>query len=161
MTPTSSNFRPLTVVSPIHKAQRQLSLCLSERSVALGLPGQEGHVLSFVAHYGPCSVGELGRVFGYPPSTLTGVLDRLERTALLSRRIHPSDRRSFLVEATAEGRRLGVEARRMVEDFEAEVLARVDDGDLQGFRAVLAAVAEVAAVAVHPREAEQTKGLTR
>jgi len=148
-------MRPLQVVSPIHKAQRQLHFALTEKCLAVGIPGNEGHVLSFLVPYGPCKVGDLVRVFGYRPSTMSGVLDRLEDAGLLRRKTDPSDRRSFLVEATRRGARLGDEARRIVHDFEEEILDRVSDDDLDGFHAVLEALAQVAGVAIHPREVQK------
>lgn len=148
-------MRPLTIISPIHKAQRQLHLSLSEKCLAVGVPGNEGHVLAFVAFFGPCKVGDLAHVFGYQRSTLTGILDRLERAGLITRRTDPDDRRSFLVEVTKEGNRLGRAARRVVEDFEQEILDKVSERDVKGFRTVLEALAEVAGVPVHPREIHQ------
>ncbi len=47
---------------------------------------------------------ELVQRTGQRPSTLTGVLDRLERRGLLGRTAHPRDRRSLQVVLTPEGR---------------------------------------------------------
>ena len=138
--------KPLQVVSPLHKALRQISEHLTAKMKETGAPGSEAHLLSFVEVYGPCRVGELRRVFGYQPSTLTSLLDRLESEGLVTRRIDHEDRRSFLIEATAEGRRIGRRARRVVEEFESEILEGISAGDLEGFRAVMKAVAEVTQV---------------
>lgn len=137
---------PLQVVSPLHKALRQISEHLTRQMREIGAPEKESHLLAFVGVYGPCRVGELRRVFGYQPSTLTSTLDRLESDGLVTRSIDPEDRRSFLIEATAEGRRVGRRARRAVEEFESEILEGIDAEDLRGFRAVMKAVAEVTQV---------------
>jgi MarR family transcriptional regulator, organic hydroperoxide resistance regulator len=50
------------------------------------------------------TVRELVHATGQRPSTLTGVLDRLERRRLIERRPHPTDRRSIAVHLTADGR---------------------------------------------------------
>jgi MarR family transcriptional regulator, organic hydroperoxide resistance regulator len=68
------------------------------------------------------------------PSTLTGVLDRLERRGLVARRPNPADRRSTLIEPTPDGRA----AVRRVADAFAAVEARVADPG--AVRAALAAV---------------------
>lgn len=109
-------------------------------------PGWESHLLSYVEIYGPCRVSELRRVFGYQPSTLTSVLDRLEAEGLLSREPNPEDRRSILIDVTALGRRTGRRARAEVEKFEDEILRHVGEEDLTGFRQVMAAIAEVTQV---------------
>ncbi len=139
---------PLVVVSPLHRALRQLSVHLDEGSRQLGMHGADAHLLAYVAHYGPCPVGELARVFGHKNSTLTSILDRQERDGLVVRSPNPEDRRSFLVTATGEGEARGRRARAMVEAFEQTVLDRVSKQDLQGFGRVLAAVAAVTGVEV-------------
>ena len=109
-------------------------------------PDWESHLLSYVETYGPCRVSELRRVFGYQPSTLTSVLDRLETEGLVIRQPNPEDRRSVLIEVTPPGRRVGRRARDAVEAFEEEILQLLTEKDLEGFNRVMAAVAEVTRV---------------
>lgn len=136
----------LKIVSPVHKALRQISEYLIRQMDEIDAPGWESHLLSYVEVYGPCRVSELRKVFGYNPSTLTSVLDRLESEGLISRRPNRSDRRSILIAVTAKGRRIGRAARRVVEDFEVDILENLSASDLEGFRRVMAAIAEVTQV---------------
>jgi DNA-binding MarR family transcriptional regulator len=138
--------QPLKIVSPVHKALRQISEHLIRQMDQIDAPGWESHLLSYVGVYGPCRVSELRTVFGYSPSTLTSVLDRLESEGLISRRPNQEDRRSVLITVTAKGRQIGRAARRAVEDFEAEILESLSDDDLDGFRRVMAAIAKVTQV---------------
>jgi len=138
--------KPLQVVSPLHKAMRQIAEHLTRKMKEIEAPEKESHLLAFVGVYGPCRVGELRRVFGYQPSTLTSMLDRLESEGFVTRRTDRGDRRSLLVNADAAGRRIGRRARRAVEEFESEILEGIGRKDLEGFRAVMAAVAEVTQV---------------
>lgn len=144
--------KPLIIVSPLHKATRQLSVYLTARMERIGVPPQAGHLLSYVAAYAPCSIPELRRVFGYRPSTLTSVLNRLEDAALVVRRIDPNDRRSFLVEGTPQGQRKGREARRLVEELEAELLEGLDPEQVEAFRAVIGAIGALTQVDLRRRE---------
>ncbi len=139
-------MKPLKIVSPLHKAMRQMSLHLGEAVRAQGMEGADGHLLSYLAVYGPCRIAELRKVFGHKPSTLTSLLDRLERRHWIVRSIDPEDRRGFLIEATTEGARVGSDARQVVESFERSVLARVKSKDLDGFQRVLAALGDVTQV---------------
>ena len=50
--------------------------------------------------------GQVAELLKVSRTTMTGVLDRLEGEGLISRRIHPDDRRSFALELTAAGREL-------------------------------------------------------
>ena len=52
------------------------------------------------------SVVELGRRAGLEPSTMTGLLDRMERDGIVVRQPHPDDRRAQLISLTKEGNRL-------------------------------------------------------
>jgi DNA-binding MarR family transcriptional regulator len=137
-----------TLLSPLHRAMRQLTLFVEGHGG--GLSGADGHLLSYVARYGPCPVGELARVFGHPPSTVTSILDRLEGPGLLGRECNPADRRSRLLRCTAMGRRKIRAAGRALAAVEAEVRARTNGRDWQGFEKVLAAVGDATAVKVRP-----------
>ena len=75
-------MKPLKVVSPLHKAMRQMSVHLGEAVRDQGIEGADGHLLAYVAAYGPCRIAELRRVFGHKPSTLTSLLDRFPEVAL-------------------------------------------------------------------------------
>ncbi len=134
---------PLQIVSPLHKAQRQMSIHLNAAARTHGIEGTEGHLLSFVSVYGPVRIAELRRVFGHQPSTLTSMLDRLEHAGLLKREINPADRRSFLIRATRKGASVGRKARKLVEQFEAELMAEIDPRDLAGFQRVLRVLGDI------------------
>ncbi len=132
----------LQFLSPIHKSTRQVELYLESRMAKLGVSNPEGHLLSYLASYAPCPVGDLRRVFGYKGSTLTSMLDRLERRGLITRDVHLQDRRSFLVELSALGRKTARAVTRVVVDLESDILKHCEPGDLEGFRKVMAAIAE-------------------
>lgn len=146
MSSRSRSKQPLKIVSPVHKALRQISEHLIAKMDEIDAPGWESHVLSYVEVYGPCRVSELRRVFGYQPSTLTSVLDRLESEGLVLRQPNKEDRRSILIAVTPEGRRIGRAARQAVDEFEAEMLRGLTATDLEGFRRVMAAIAQVTQV---------------
>ena len=90
----------------------------------------------------------LGRRAGLEPSTMTGLLDRMERDGLVTRNIDPGDRRAQLVRLT----RLGHDVKAPVEAVVTAVLDRVFadisgrelDRTKQLLRRVLANLKEVA-----------------
>jgi DNA-binding MarR family transcriptional regulator len=83
------------------------------------------------------------QAFGIQPSTLTGVLDRLETRRLIRRARHPTDRRSVLLVLTPSGRRAATTVRQVLDGFEAQLRQRIGAGDLEGFFAVVGAVDQV------------------
>ena len=143
---------PLQFLSPIHKASRQVSIYLERATVELGVSPGEGHLLSYLRSYAPCPVSELERVFGHKRSTLTSMLDRLAERNLLTRKINPSDRRSFSIELTPEGRKLAVKIQRILEAFEQRVKDRITERQRAGFRAVMGAIADVTDVNVREKD---------
>jgi len=74
------------------------------------------------------------------PSTLTNALDRLERRRFLRRKSDPRDRRTFVLELTAAGKRAAREVIALVDSLEARVEAQVSDDQLEAFRTVIAAL---------------------
>ncbi len=139
-------------LSPIHKASRQITIYLERASAELGVSPVEGHLLSYLKTYSPCPVSEIERVFGHKPSTLTSILDRLAERNLLTREINVSDRRSFTIELTSDGRKLAGKLQKILEAFEKRVQERITGREIAGFRAVMEAIAQVTDVNLREKE---------
>ena len=115
----------------------------------------DGDALSYTLLYGPCPVSELSRVFGYKPSTLTGILDRLESAGLLVREPNAEDRRSFLVRTTAQGGNIAEQLRERLEQLEDDVVGQVESRDMEGFEAVVKALGEITQVEIRAEAREE------
>ncbi len=145
---------PLLFLSPIHKSSRQIGEYLAPRCADLGMSGREAHLISYLSHYGPCPVGQLARVFGYPNSTLTSMLDRMEDRGFVDRALSRTDRRSFEVATTRAGRKVSDQVQEIVDDLEAAIRGRIRPRDLEGFQRVMKAVADATEVQI-PQEETQ------
>jgi DNA-binding MarR family transcriptional regulator len=143
--------KPLRFLSPIHKASREVGVYFERLMADSGLAPQEGHILSYLRSYAPCPIAEVITVFGLRGSTTTSVLDRLEERHLLARRPNPDDRRSFLLDLTAEGRRVAEQVQTFVDALERGVAKRITAKDEEGFRAVMDAIHEVTEVTLVDR----------
>jgi MarR family transcriptional regulator, organic hydroperoxide resistance regulator len=129
-----------SIVAALEAAVHRVLDHLAAELADLGLRQAEINVLAQLEPGRPRPVGELVVATGQRPSTLTGILDRLERKRLVRRRVNAADRRSFTIELTAAGQ---VVAARVHEAFVA-LDARVRD-DLplaatDGFHHVLDAI---------------------
>jgi DNA-binding MarR family transcriptional regulator len=96
----------------------------------------EAHVLALLADGNKHTVGDLQRGLAHRPSTLSGILDRLEARKLIRRALNGADRRSLLVSLTRSGR---VAARAVVvalQSVEDQAMRGVAARDRAGFLAV-------------------------
>ena len=141
---------PLRLMPTIHRASRQISLYLETPCRRFGVVPEEGHLLSYLSSYGPCQISEVQRVFGLKNSTLTGVLDRLERKEILRRRPNPRDRRSFLIGLTKKGETIAERLNALASKLESQILRRLGIRDLAGFDSVMQAIADTTGVVVRP-----------
>jgi DNA-binding MarR family transcriptional regulator len=94
----------LPLIAEWQRVTHHLLATLDDELSGLGLSAAETNLLACFAGAPARRVRELVTATGQRPSTLTGVLDRLERRALITRAPHPTDRRSVLVSLTPTGR---------------------------------------------------------
>jgi DNA-binding MarR family transcriptional regulator len=116
---------------------------LSEQVAELGLTPAEVNALANLSDGSPRTVSALGRLVGAAPTTLTSVLDRLERRGHVTRDRHPSDRRAVVVELTPDGLRAARTIQQAIGRLERRALAGLDAEAISGLRAGLDALAEV------------------
>ena len=120
----------------VHRVLDHLAAELSD----VRLRQAEVNVLAQLRPGAPRSVGELVVATGQRPSTLTGVLDRLERRRLVRRRVNPADRRSFTIALTASGERAAARVHAASAALDDAVLAELPPSAANGFHRVLDAL---------------------
>jgi len=75
-------------------------------AAALGVAVSDTFALSHLAMANSLTAGELAQRAGLAPSSVTAMLDRLERAGLARRTVLPEDRRSQQITLTDRGRRV-------------------------------------------------------
>jgi MarR family transcriptional regulator, organic hydroperoxide resistance regulator len=93
----------LPLVADWQRVTHRLLAALDAATSDLRLTAGETNALACFGPDRERTVRELLAATGQRPSTLTGVLDRLERRRLVERRPHPADRRSLTVALTPAG----------------------------------------------------------
>jgi DNA-binding MarR family transcriptional regulator len=124
----------------VHRVLEKLAAELAD----LGLTHGEVNALAQLEPGTTLTVAELLAATGQRASTLTGVLDRLERRGLIERELNPRDRRSFTVTLTEPGAAAAEEVRRTFRNIEEQVLAAVPQRSAKGFFDVLRELDELA-----------------
>jgi DNA-binding MarR family transcriptional regulator len=85
---------------------------------------------------------ELARYAGLEPSTMTGLLDRMERDGFVTRVDDPADRRVQVIRLTENGRKMRETVLRMVDQTLALIFTGISDEDIDKTKAVLRKVLE-------------------
>ncbi len=106
----------------------------------LGVTAPQRLVLRIVGRFPDLPAGELALLLHLHPSTLTGVLKRLESARLLARRADPRDRRRSLLRLTVKGKQLDVLSAASVEAAVKQALETIPAAPLSSARAVLETV---------------------
>jgi MarR family transcriptional regulator, organic hydroperoxide resistance regulator len=91
----------------------------------IGLTGPQRLALKLIGRFPAIAPGELAHLLRLHPSTVTGVLIRLERHGLITREAHAHDGRRAHLHVTAAGVRLNRPMPGTVEDAVKRLIARV------------------------------------
>jgi DNA-binding MarR family transcriptional regulator len=106
----------------------------------LDLTSSEINALANLADGAPRTVSHLGVGVGIRPTTLTSVLDRLERRELITRGTHAGDRRAVVIELTNSGRVAATRIWRTISGLERRALRDLPPDSVRGFHAVIRAL---------------------
>ena len=123
---------------------------LQQIAVAIFLEETQSHGITpvqYAALYAAqCQPGldqrSLASTIGFDTSTIGGVIDRLEKRGLITRRASPTDRRVRLLEVTAAGGALLDEVIPAMLKAQKRILAPLPAADRPRFRAMLKTVVE-------------------
>jgi MarR family transcriptional regulator, organic hydroperoxide resistance regulator len=141
---------PSGVIAALQQATHVILHALGLRLAHLELTPSEQNVLAVLADGSRRAVSDIAAATGTRPTTLTSVLDRLERRHLLRRQLDPADRRSFLVTLTPAGRETASSVLTAITELEHAALAALTPVQLAGFRAVTRALAQGGLTEVRP-----------
>jgi DNA-binding MarR family transcriptional regulator len=108
----------------------------------LGVTGPQRLVIRLVGRFPGITAGNLAQILHVHPSTLTGVLKRLEKRGLLERKADPLDGRKALFALTENGRTLDVPSTGTVEAVVQRVLSKMSRTRILHTQDVLTALAE-------------------
>jgi MarR family transcriptional regulator, organic hydroperoxide resistance regulator len=106
----------------------------------LGVTGPQRLVLRIVGRFPGITAGHLARLLHVHPSTLTGILKRLEQQDLIHRRSDPRDGRRSLLALTQAGRHFDVETEGTIEATIQRVLQRAPKAQVEATRALLGSI---------------------
>lgn len=137
----SENVPPVdSALLALQRATHATLQLIAAELVDLDLNASEINALANLADGQGRTVSQLGAAVGSKPTTLTSVLDRLERRGHISRTSRAGDRRSVLIELTDSGRETASVITRTLADIEHRALGGLAPEAVAGFHAVLSAL---------------------
>ena len=122
----------MTVLFDVFVLGRSVTRVIDDALADTGLNGFDYAMTSMLAGHGPMTPSEIGTVTGMPPTTVSGVLRRLDTRELIDRRPHPQDGRASLIVLTDRGEGLTEAARERFQQAVDLIEARL--GDVEAVR---------------------------
>lgn len=116
---------------------------LACRLVDLNLTPSEINALANLSDGRTRTVSELAAGIGSRPTTVTSVLDRLERRGHITRGTNAGDRRAVAIELTPSGRRAAATISQQFRDLEKRALAHLPSETIDAVLTALQALTEV------------------
>ena len=141
--PSDSEASGPSALLALQRATHATLHVLASELVDLDLTPSEINALANLADGQGRTVSELGAAAGVRPTTLTSVLDRLERRGHITRGSKAGDRRSVLIELTESGRLAAETIRETVADLERRALGELPAEAVANFHTVLLALTKV------------------
>jgi DNA-binding MarR family transcriptional regulator len=124
----------MAAVTSVMRAQQVLLAHLNDalRPFGLTFPRYEALMLLLFTRKGALPLGKIGERLQVHRTSVTNIVDKLERDGLVARVPHESDRRATLAELTPEGRRVATAATTAVHaiDFGLGALGAADQDAL-------------------------------
>ncbi len=135
----------MAAVTSVMRVQQILQYAVDSALRPLGLTfaRYEALVLLRFARDGALPMSKMGQRLQLHPTSITNIVDRLERSELVRRRPHPTDGRTTLVEITDGGRALGERATTAVTAVDFGLVG-LDDAEVATLTALLARVRHAA-----------------
>ena len=109
----------------------------------LGVTASQAMVLNFLGEEDRILARSLGQKLQLSSATMTGILDRLEKLALVERQPHPEDRRAILICLTDQGRKNAKNINTIMVKANKEYLEGLGSEKLTMFRETLKYLSEV------------------
>ena len=119
------------------KVSRQMTRLYRERLAKYSLSQPQFFLLIALYEEDDILISRLAEKVALDKSTLTGILDRLERDGLVTRQSTPNDRRALYIHLTERSRSLQDDLTHIYDDTNQQFLSRLTDQERELFDNIL------------------------
>lgn len=137
MTPGAGSPHEDAILRSLRKIVRAIDLHSRQLESEFGLTGPQLVCLRVIEAHGPLTPSDLARRVELSQGTVTGIIDRLVKRHLVSRRRSPSDRRKVALALLPAGRQLLRDAPSPLQTLFARRLARLPPDNQAAIAAML------------------------
>lgn len=127
----------LEFLQSVWRLNHAIERASARMEASLGVTAQQRFILRCVGRYPGLTAGQLAALLEVDRGTVSAALNRLERKALLTRRVDPRDRRRVALGLTAQGHAINRSDEGTVEDAVNRLLAEVPPERIEATRATL------------------------
>lgn len=139
--PVSRDRLGFRIALLVREINALVNATITERLVSSGFTLPQITAIRLLAHRGEMTMSELGREMNASPSTVAGIIDRLEASGTVRRRRDTEDRRIVWVSFTEKGSAQAMAARSAIDVCFAQAFESISDRELQSITAGLEAIA--------------------
>jgi MarR family transcriptional regulator, organic hydroperoxide resistance regulator len=127
------------IIFLIFTAQNKLRTYLNNALVAANVRVTfvQAGILFLLKQSNGRTMSDLSQLIGVDNSTLTGLVDRLEKVGFVARQASPTDRRSLLIQVTPEGIAEGDKAKMIIKRVNEEIKTGFAPEDMEIFKGIL------------------------
>jgi len=131
------------IMQSLRRIIKSLQDYYQEVSENFGVTGPQLWALKTISHHDSLSLSELSQKMYLHPSTMTGVIDRLEKKGYVKRNRNQGDRRVVCVALTAKGKGLVSRAPNPIQGKMIYGLRKLNRGELGGIYASVQRLVEI------------------
>lgn len=137
------NRYDLRILSSLRRIIREVELYSKKLSSQFSITGPQLVCLLAIGGHEKVTASAIAREIHLSPSTVVGVLDRLEDKCLIVRTRDRTDRRKIYISLTEKGRDLAQSAPSPLQDRLAESLSNLEDAEKHSIAQSLAKMADL------------------
>lgn len=121
----------LLIISDIKEVMRSIRKNIGCRFNSFNLTGPQGMIMGILSHSGKMKISDLSKKMGLSNSTVSGIIDRLEKQGLAERKRSDEDRRVVYVNATEKFKKNFEDNFRNIQYEFEEIIKRTPPQDIQ------------------------------
>jgi MarR family transcriptional regulator, organic hydroperoxide resistance regulator len=122
--------KSIQVIRTLRQLLGTLKQTIKHQYRNVNLTGPQGMLIGMLAHYGKMKISDLSEKLDLSNSTVSGILDRLEKTGMIERTRSEEDRRVVYVDVTPEFKKVSEQQFKEIEQKFVEKVSRANPEEL-------------------------------